>query len=58
MAGISCGAAAAVADRLASRPEFKGKMIVAILPDASERYLSGPLFEGMFKEIEAAKAEK
>ncbi len=58
LAGISCGAAVAVAERLAGRPEFKGKMIVAILPDASERYLSGPLFEGMFKEIEAAKAMK
>jgi cysteine synthase A len=58
LAGISCGAAAAVADRLAALPEFDGKTIVVILPDASERYLTGPLFEGMFKEIESAKAGK
>jgi cysteine synthase len=43
--GISCGAAAAVAARLAADPAFKGKTIVAILPDAGERYLSTPLFE-------------
>jgi cysteine synthase A len=30
--------------------EFGGKMIVAILPDAGERYLTGPLFEGLFDE--------
>ncbi len=50
LAGISCGAAAAVAVRLARLPEFKGKTIVAILPDAAERYLTSILFEGMFDE--------
>jgi cysteine synthase A len=47
LAGISSGAAAAVAVRLAQLPEFAGKTIVAILPDASERYLSTALFEGI-----------
>jgi len=56
MAGISCGAAAAVAVRLARQDEFKDKTIVAILPDASERYLTGPLFEGLFKGVETARA--
>ena len=50
LAGISCGAAAAVAVRLAKLPEFKGKTIVTILPDAAERYLTSVLFEGMFED--------
>jgi len=48
LAGVSCGAAMAVALRLAKGGEFNGKTIVAILPDAGERYLSGPLFEGVY----------
>jgi cysteine synthase A len=47
LCGISCGAAAAVAVRLANQPEFAGKTIVCILPDAGERYLSTILFEGV-----------
>jgi cysteine synthase A len=50
LAGISCGAAAAVAVRLAHLPEFAGKTIVTVLPDAAERYLTGSLFEGMFDD--------
>ncbi len=48
LSGISCGAAAAVAVRIAKEPEMQGKVIVVILPDSGERYLSSPLFEGMF----------
>lgn len=50
LAGISCGAAVAVAVRLGKLPDFAGKTIVTVLPDAAERYLSSVLFEGMFDE--------
>lgn len=47
LAGISSGAATAVAVRLSRQAEFENKTIVVILPDAGERYLSTLLFEGI-----------
>ncbi len=54
LVGISCGAAAAVAVRLAEKEEFSGKTIVVVLPDLAERYISSIMFEnvpsGVIKE--------
>lgn len=47
LAGISSGAAMAVADRVARLDECEGKTIVVILPDGAERYMSTALFEGI-----------
>ncbi len=56
LSGVSCGAAMAVALRLAREPAQKGKTIVVVLPDAGERYLSGALFEGLFEGVEKMQA--
>ncbi len=45
LAGVSCGAAAAVSACLSLDPEFAGKTLVTILPDSGERYLSTALFD-------------
>ncbi|MFX4228805.1 MAG: cysteine synthase A [Porticoccaceae bacterium] len=55
LAGISSGAAMAIADRVSRQPGNEGKTIVAILPDSAERYLSTVLFEGMFSENETVQ---
>jgi cysteine synthase A len=55
LAGISSGAAMAIAHRISQQPEHKGKTIVVILPDSAERYLSTALFEGSFSENETVQ---
>ena len=55
LAGISSGAAMAIADRVSQQPEHQGKTIVVILPDSAERYLSTPLFEDTFSENETVQ---
>ena len=47
LSGISCGAAVAVAVRLAREEPLRGKTFVVVLPDSGERYLSTALFEGI-----------
>jgi cysteine synthase A len=47
LVGISSGAAAAVAARLSARPEFAGRTLAVILPDAGERYLSSALYQNL-----------
>ncbi|HMO49631.1 MAG TPA: cysteine synthase A [Kiritimatiellia bacterium] len=47
LVGISCGAAAHVALKLATQDEYAGKTIVVVLPDAGERYLSTVLYQGI-----------
>lgn len=55
LAGISSGAAMAVADRVSQQEQHQGKTIVVILPDSAERYLSSALFAGMWEDAETVQ---
>lgn len=55
LAGVSSGAAMAVAHRISRQSANQGKMIVTILPDSGERYLTSPLFEGAFTDNETVQ---
>ncbi len=55
LAGVSSGAAMAIAHRVSQQIGNEGKVVVAILPDSGERYLTSPLFEGAFSDNETVQ---
>lgn len=56
LAGISSGAAVAAAVRVSQQAEHQGKLIVVVLPDSGERYLTTALFQGFFSDKETVQA--